>query len=111
MERWPAAPLRLVKHFAEDLGLNLSGVELALRLTNQLLELRGQVSSQGNRGKATGQSIVQIDAMLASMGVRVVRQPKTEENPESPLPGGAWFRVSPGEVIEFDITIRELPKQ
>ncbi len=94
----------------DDLGLNLSGVEPALRLTNQLLELRRQVSGQG-RGKATEQSLDQIDGMLASMGVRVVRQPKPEASPELPPPGDAWFQVGAGEVIQFDITIRESAKQ
>ena len=33
------ARLRLIKHFVEDLGLNLSGVEMALDVISDLLEL------------------------------------------------------------------------
>ena len=34
------ARLRLIKHLVDDLGLNLSGVELALELTTRLVALR-----------------------------------------------------------------------
>ena len=43
------ARLRLIKHLVEDLGLNLSGVELALELTTRLVALRSELASRGKR--------------------------------------------------------------
>lgn len=34
--------LRLIKHLVDELGLNLAGVELALKLFNRLLTMRAQ---------------------------------------------------------------------
>ena len=68
------ARLRLIKHFVDDLGLNLSGVELALQLTNELLELRMQLTSDEQSPGAMAGSIKRVDGMLATMGVRVVRR-------------------------------------
>ena len=96
------ARLRLIKHFVDDLGLNLSGVELALRLTNELLELRMQLTSDEQSPGAMSQSIKSVDAMLATMGVRVVRRPKSAaEERQLPPPGEGWFKVNPGEAVEF----------
>ncbi len=36
------ARLRLIKHLVDELGLNLAGVELALKLFNRLLTMRAQ---------------------------------------------------------------------
>ena len=87
------ARLRLVKHFVEDLGLNLSGVQLALKMTSELLALRQETA-------AAGGPVDRIDEMLAAMGVRVVHR----RNPEPPTedPGASWFKVNPGESVEFD---------
>ena len=40
--------LRLIRHFEENLGLNLAGVEFALTLVNRLIEMRqpGQVDEE-----------------------------------------------------------------
>ena len=45
------ARLRLIKHFVDDMGLNLSGVQLALKMTSELLALRrGDSISRGSGG-------------------------------------------------------------
>ncbi len=36
------ARLRLIKHLVDELGLNLAGVELALKLFNRLINMRAQ---------------------------------------------------------------------
>ena len=86
------ARLRLIKHFVDGMGLNLSGVQLALKMTSELLALRRETA-------AAGGAVERIDDMLATMGVRVVRRPRPEPAPE---PGDSWFKVNPGESVEFD---------
>ena len=93
------ARLRLIKHFVEDMGLNLAGVEVALRLTNELLEVRMRLSTDASPSGPVTQSIGQIDRMLASLGVRVVPRRRQEEEP---APGQDWFKVNPDETVEFD---------
>ncbi len=97
------ARLRLIKHFVEGMGLNLSGVELALRMSSQLLDLRSVVSKQGTRSGSNLESLKMIDEMLASMGIRVVQRPQEADGRELPKPGDAWFRVNPGESVEFNL--------
>ena len=41
------ARLRLIKHFVDDMGLNLAGVQLALKMTSELLALRRETASAG----------------------------------------------------------------
>ena len=93
------ARLRLVKHFVDGMGLNLAGVQLALRMTSELLALRQETA-------AAGGPVERIDGMLAALGVRVVRRPRPED---SPPPGEAWFKVNPGEAVEFDSGPSPLP--
>ena len=93
------ARLRLIKHFVDDMGLNLSGVQLALKMTSELLALRQETA-------ATGGPVERIDGMLATLGVRVVQQPQPEPVEE---PGESWFKVNPGEVVEFDSGAGETP--
>ena len=85
------ARLRLIKHFVEDMGLNLAGVELALKMVSELLALRQET--------AAGGPLERIDGMLATLGVRVVPRRRSEPAQE---PGYSWFRVNPGETVEFD---------
>ena len=95
------ARLRLIKHFVEDIGLNLAGVELALHLTSELLEVRKGLSS-GRVPTQVAESIKRIDGMLAALGVRVVSRPKREDQQVLPQPGEGWFKVNPGEALEFE---------
>jgi MerR family transcriptional regulator/heat shock protein HspR len=99
------ARLRLIKHFVDDMGLNLAGVELALQLTNELLEVRMRLSSDEGPSVSVAQSISQIDGMLATLGVRVVQRPKAEDD-ASQQPGEGWFKVNPGETVEFYSVVR-----
>lgn len=63
------ARLRIIKHFVEELGLNLAGVELALKLTQELLALRKTLAS-GETGKAAReQALQQVDDLLGALGV------------------------------------------
>ena len=87
------ARLRLVKHFVDDLGLNLAGVQLALKMTSELLALRRETA-------AASAPVERIDAMLATLGVRVVQRAQPE--PAKEEPGEAWFQVNEGEAVEFD---------
>ena len=57
--------LRLIKHLVEDLGLNLAGVQLALRMVSELLDLRRETA-------AAGGAVERVDGLLAALGVRVV---------------------------------------
>ena len=95
------ARLRLIKHFVDNLGLNLSGVEMALSFTNELLELRMRLSHAPNPSKAVTDSIRQLDGMLATLGVRVVKRPDRGNDARRTVPGDSGFKVNPGELIEF----------
>ena len=85
------ARLRLVKHFVDDMGLNLAGVQLALKMTSELLALRREAGAEGA-------SLARIDGMLATLGVRVVRRREPQPAEE---PGDSWFQVNEGEAVEF----------
>lgn len=54
------ARLRLIKHFVDDMGLNLAGVQLALKMTSELLELRRETA-------ATGGAVERVDKLLAAL--------------------------------------------
>ncbi len=57
------ARLRLIKHLVGNLGLNLAGVELALRLFNRLISLRARANML--EGEALKASLEQsIEEML-----------------------------------------------
>ena len=86
------ARLRLVKHFVEDMGLNLSGVQLALKMTSELLALRQETTAEGG-------PVERIDEMLSAVGVRVVQ--RQEPEPVEQEPGDSWFKVNPGESVQF----------
>ena len=85
------ARLRLIKHFVDDMGLNLSGVQLALKMTSELLALRREAAS-------AGAAVERIDEMLTTLGVRVVQRQEPEPAEE---PGDNWFQVNEGEAVEF----------
>ena len=87
------ARLRLIKHFVDDMGLNLSGVQLALKMTSELLTLRRETAG-------TGGPLERIDGMLSALGVRVVQ--RAEPEPAEEESGDRWFKVNPGESVQFD---------
>ena len=57
------ARLRLIKHLVDDLGLNLAGVQLALKVAAELLALRQETA-------ASSGAVERIDGLLATLGVR-----------------------------------------
>ena len=91
------ARLRLIKHFVDDMGLNLAGVQLALKMTSELLALRRETV-------AAGGPVERIDGMLETL--RVVQRPRPEPAQE---PGDSWFNVNPDEAVEFDMGTGETP--
>ena len=94
------ARLRLIKHFVEDLGLNLAGVELALGMATKLLSLRAQLTSQRNPSAATTQSVSQIDEMLKDLKLEVLPSTKSQgDPPDSPPTEDGWFQVAASEEI------------
>ena len=93
------ARLRLIKHFVDDMGLNLAGVQLALKMTSELLALRREAA-------AADGPVERIDGMLETLGVRVVQRPRPEPAQE---PGDSWFNVNPDEAVEFDMGTGETP--
>ena len=92
------AQLRLIKHFVEDLGLNLSGVELALKLTTKLMKVRTQIFSQDD---ASSDALQELDGMLADLGLRVAQEPKPEERAALPPSQSQPFPVFWGEPVQF----------
>ena len=57
------ARLRLIKHLVGEMGLNLAGVQLALRLFNRLLRMKGHLRSlEGDELRASLDG--SIDEML-----------------------------------------------
>jgi hypothetical protein len=63
-------------------------------MTSELLALRQETA-------AAGAPVERIDEMLATLGVRVVRRRRPEPAREQE-PGASWFKVNPGEAVEFD---------
>lgn len=59
---------RIIRKLADEMGLNLAGVELALRLQQKLLELRGQVTGDDDTDRQP--LLVLIDEMLEMLGSR-----------------------------------------
>ncbi len=96
--------LRLIKHFVEELGLNLAGVQLALNQANKLLRLRGHLAAQKHPSGAVTEAIQQIDDMLKDdLALQVVQESDFVGNRELPPPQGIVFQVLPVGAIEFAI--------
>ena len=93
------ARLRLIKHFVDDLGLNLAGVEMALAFTGELLQMRTGLVNGGGTSEAVSDSVRRIDGMLARLGIRVVK--RAEGDNDGRGPGEGWFGVGTGEAVEF----------
>ncbi len=68
------ARLRLIKRLVDDLGLNLSGVELALELTTRLLALRAKLAFKASDDPVIAEALQGIDEMLLQMGFQVAEE-------------------------------------
>ncbi len=97
------ARLRLIKHFVDDMGLNLAGVEMALSMAGNLLDMRGRLSKESSRSKAAADSLKQVDRMLASLGVHVVKREAIQDAASPDNPEGTWVAPGAGETIELRI--------
>ena len=94
------ARLRLIKHFVDDLGLNLAGVKMALAFTGDLLQMRTRLVNAGGTSQAAGDSVGRIDGMLARLGIKVVKRAEKGGNDQHG-PGEGWFGTAAGEALEF----------
>lgn len=71
------ARLRQIKYLVEERGANLAGVELLLRVTTRLLELRRLIAATAAADLPTDQLISLVDDLLAELGIR---NPNLEED-------------------------------
>ena len=94
------ARLRLIKHFVDDLGLNLAGVEMALAFTSDLLQMRTWLVKAGGTSEAVADSVIRIDGMLARLGIKVVKRAEDGSN-DGRDTGEGWFGAGTGEALEF----------
>ena len=86
------ARLRLIKYLVVQLGLNLSGVQLALKLAHKLAALRAGMA--GGKIETDG-ALREIDEMLLDLGLRVDQQAAPDEDEEE---GEEEAPVQPGAV-------------
>jgi DNA-binding transcriptional MerR regulator len=70
------ARLRQIKYLVEERGANLAGVELLLRVTTRLLELRRLIAGSAAAEPAAGQLVGLVDELLAELGIK---NPNLEE--------------------------------
>ena len=102
------ARLRLIKHFVDDLRLNLAGVEMALAFTGDLVRMRVQLVNEGGTSNAVADSVNRIDRMLGTLGIKVVKRPDGGDGGRPPRsPGEGWFGAGPGEALEFGNATQE----
>jgi len=62
------ARLKMIKHLVDDERLNLAGVELALRLRDRLLDMKGEVISAGISHRLEKRFTALLDEMLEMLG-------------------------------------------
>jgi MerR family transcriptional regulator/heat shock protein HspR len=78
------ARLRLIKYLVEELELNLAGVELALDVTNKLLNLRARLASESGEGATKQHALKGIDEVLSLLGVEVIGEKEAEQEKSVP---------------------------
>ena len=78
------ARLRLIKYLVDDLGLNLAGVELALRHINRLVALRRRLQNEKDPEKLRQIAAGAIDRLLGELGLSVEEQARgpTADQPD-----------------------------
>jgi len=62
------ARLKMIKHLVDDEGLNLAGVELALRLRDRLLDMKREIISVGISRRLEQHFTSLVDEMLEMLG-------------------------------------------
>ena len=71
--------LRLIKYLVDELGLNLSGVQLALQLAGNLLSLRKALDLDKASPENGKKALEAVDRMLRDLGITVVNQQAVRE--------------------------------
>ncbi len=62
------ARLKLIKHLVEDVGLNLAGVELVLRLRDRIMQMKEELASFGISSSLEEHFASVLDEMLNMLG-------------------------------------------
>lgn len=94
--------LRVIKHFVEDLGLNLAGVQLALTITARLLKLRAELGAIKEPSPMSADTVPQIDKILEDLRLRVINEATPEGNKKAlPEPQMKSVEFHRGEKLEF----------
>jgi MerR family transcriptional regulator/heat shock protein HspR len=61
--------LRVIKHFVDDIGLNLAGIRIALMLQDTVLKIRNHMSSAEISNNRRKQMLKSLDESLRMLGV------------------------------------------
>ena len=62
------ARLRIIKHLVDDLGLNLAGVKIALKIQDSTLKIKKQLASSDLSTNRRKQLLKSLDESLLSLG-------------------------------------------
>jgi MerR family transcriptional regulator, heat shock protein HspR len=62
------ARLRTIKHLVDDIGLNLAGVEIALKIQDTVLKIRKQLASANLTSARRKQLLKSLDESLSVLG-------------------------------------------
>ncbi len=62
------ARLRIIKHLVDDVGLNLAGVRIALKIHDSVLNIKNQLSSADLSTNRRKQLVKTLDESLAVLG-------------------------------------------
>lgn len=63
------ARLKTIKHLVDDLGLNLAGVKIALKVNDAVLKTRKQVASTNLTSNRRKQLLKSLDESLVALGL------------------------------------------
>jgi MerR family transcriptional regulator/heat shock protein HspR len=63
------ARLKTIKHLVDDLGLNLAGVKIALKVNDAVLKTRKQVASTNLTSNRRKQMLKSLDESLVALGL------------------------------------------
>jgi len=63
------ARLKTIKHLVDDLGLNLAGVKIALKVNDAVLKTRKQVASTNLTANRRKQMLKSLDESLVALGL------------------------------------------
>ena len=74
--------LRLIKHMVDNLGMNLAGVEFALKLLNRMMKLRERVKAMSRADALQGSIEREVEEMLVEL-VGIVPQDTTDAEEQS----------------------------